>query len=388
MPTQLTWQPKKQGTVTARPQAPSAVFSDDGKQLFAGSFAGTVRRWDLTDWLTARDNEEPAADSGKKKPQLPESAKLLTALEPTEFGEHGGWVEALATRGDRLVTADSWGRLCCWDIATPLPTLRWQQEAAHDGWIRAVQFIQTNRVATCGRDQTLRLWDLSDGKLLADWKHTHDLTALAGSDESGLFVGDARGGVVRWTVDEVTRAAAGDPLPKPSQAYDASLLYKYDRIQDVGGVKALAIDDATQQVAVAGAEPSRGATVQGTPVALFFDRNSGELKHSRKLGATKDCYVHALQRHPEGFWMAVTCGTPGTGQLLFFDPADESPMFTDSKTLNPHSLCFNPDTRLLCVTTTNRGSNGNGRRLNKDGEYEANSTPIELLTVLPVEEAG
>ena len=79
--------------------------------------------------------------------------------------------------------------------------------------------------------------------------------------------------------------------------------------------------------------------------------------------------------------MAVTCGTPGTGQLVFVRPDEEKPFFVDTKVANPHSLCFREDSKLLCVATTNKGSNGNGRRLNADGEYEGNSTPIELFTL-------
>lgn len=380
-----TWLPTKQGAVTVSPQAPAAVLSDDGRQLFAGSFVGAVRRWDLSPWHDARAAEPMPLDKAKQaRAKRAASAQLLAEAEPVEFGEHGGWVEALATQGRRLVSADSWGKLCCWDISSAKPALVWRQESAHDGWIRAVEFTSTGLVVSCGRDQTVKLWEAEQGRLVADWRHTQDLMAATWSDAAGLVLGDARGNVLRWSVDRVRKAA--ETLPSPEQTFDATVLYKYDRIQDVGGVKAIAVDEARKQLAVAGAEPARGATVQGTPTVLFFDLASGELQATRKLGASKDCYVHALQLHPEGFWMAVTCGTPGTGQLLFFNTDDEEPFYVDSKVLNPHSLCFNQRTQLLCMTTTNRGSNGNGRRLNKEGEYEANTTPIELLSLGAISE--
>ena len=80
--------------------------------------------------------------------------------------------------------------------------------------------------------------------------------------------------------------------------------------------------------------------------------------------------------------MAVTCGTPGTGQLLFVAPDADEPFFRDTKVANPHSLHFCSTRGLLCLTTTNKGSNGNGRRLDANGEYASNSTPIEFFRLV------
>jgi hypothetical protein len=43
---------------------------------------------------------------------------------------------------------------------------------------------------------------------------------------------------------------------------------------------------------------------------------------------------------------------------------------------------MHPNGQLLAVTATNRGSNGNGRRLNKDGEYAGNTSPVHLFELL------
>ena len=70
-------------------------------------------------------------------------------------------------------------------------------------------------------------------------------------------------------------------------------------------------------LAVGGTTNKNGATVQGVPTVLIFDFDSGELKHTLAMGAAKDCYVHEVHLHQSGFAMAVTCGTPGAGQVLF-----------------------------------------------------------------------
>ena len=384
------WITEKAATVTITPQAPTSVFSPDGRWLFAGGFDGAVRRWDLQPLLEhlqqlreAKQDDDTVKSkaNSKAKPRGKKDGEKA-APEPVieEFaGHHQGWVEALAAHDSLFASADSWGKLCLWEdmqVGEDDHSLnkRWEVGDAHDGWIRAVAFSPDGeQLVTCGRDQTAHRWSVSAGKRVASWRHTEDLTAAVFDAADGLWLGDARGGVLHWPV------GAEEGVPK----CDAGKLYKYDRIQDVGGVKALAFDGAGKQLAVGGAEPSRGATVQGVPTLMLFDVESGKLLKQSTLGATKDCYIHGLQWHPDGFWMAVTCGTPGTGQLVFVRSDEDKPFFTDTKVLNPHSLCFNPATNLLCLATTNRGSNGNGRRLNADGEYEGNSTPIDIFSIVP-----
>ena len=45
---------------------------------------------------------------------------------------------------------------------------------------------------------------------------------------------------------------------------------------------------------------------------------------------------------------------------------------------NCHSLAVHPNGRRLAVTATNGGSNGNGRQLDKSGEYPGNWSPVHI----------
>lgn len=83
--------------------------------------------------------------------------------------------------------------------------------------------------------------------------------------------------------------------------------------------------------------------------------------------------------HPDGFLLAVTSGNPGTGKLLFHRLGDEQPFFSTTKMANCHSVSLHPDGRRLAVVATSKGSNGNGRRVDKDGNYIGNSSPVHLL---------
>ncbi len=49
------------------------------------------------------------------------------------------------------------------------------------------------------------------------------------------------------------------------------------------------------------------------------------------------------------------------------------------KMLNAHALAMHPDGKRFAVAATNGGSNGNGRKLGKDGEYENNVSPLLLF---------
>jgi hypothetical protein len=76
----------------------------------------------------------------------------------------------------------------------------------------------------------------------------------------------------------------------------------------------------------------------------------------------------------------VTYGTPGAGQLLYVLPEEGKPFFT-RKMSNLHSLSWHPDGKWLAVVATNPGSNGNGRPLDKEGNYVGNKSPIHVFEV-------
>ncbi len=343
------YEPKEIGQITLDCQVHAARFSPCGNFLAAGGFAGEVFRWDIS-------SEEPES------------------LEP--LNGHHGWVQFVAFQqpGELLFSADSWGQLSAWAYAENKPQPKWTVGQAHDGWVRDVQVSPDGRVlATCGRDGMIRLWSADAGNLVKEFSGGgQDVFCLRfNPDGTSLLSGDDRGIVRQWNLE------SGDC----ERQFDASTLHLLHRLQDVGGVRAMNLDAAGKTLAVAGTKPKNGATVQGTPTVLLFDFETGELKQTVELGPTNQCYVHDVHLHEAGFLLAVTNGTPGTCQFLFQRPEDETPFFVNTKLANCHGLSFHPDGRRLAVTCTNRGSNGNGRRLNKDGEYEGNFSPIHLFEI-------
>jgi WD40 repeat protein len=320
-------------------------FSPCGKFLAAGSFEGTVRRWDAT------------------SDQWPELSPLTG---------HGGWVQAIAFHPDgrRLVSADSWGQLRCWLYAEEKPEPLWAVNQAHNGWIRGLAVSPDGKLlATCGRDQKVCLWSAEDGRKHAELTgHQEDVYSLAfHPDGKSLISGDLKGLVKHWDLETGKRL----------REFGARSLYRSDRLQDVGGVRCLAFDREGAVLACAGAKPKNGANVQGTPTILLFDWQSGQPKHTLHVGNDGDGYVFDLLMHPDGFVIAVTSGNPGTGKLFFQRPGDAQPFFLATKMANCHSLSLHPNGRRLVVAATNGGSNGNGRLL-KNMEYPGNWSPLHV----------
>jgi WD40 repeat protein len=333
-------------TLTADPQVMSARFHPTRSLLYAGGFDGRVRRWQL-------DGEAP--------------------VELAPLAGHNGWVDAIAFSpdGSRFYSADSWGQIRCWSLDGDQAELVWSDENAHAGWVRDLALSPDgSRLVSCGRDAMIHIRDAMTGnKIVEPKQHSYDVFQVEFCPTGETFVvGDERGTVIVFSPD-------GEKL----RSIDASKLYLEHRLQDVGGVRALAFNDKGTTLAVGGTVPKNGATVQGIPTVLVFDYSTGDEQHVLSLGATSHCFVHEVKFHAEGFLMAVTSGTPGQGQVIFQVPGEEKPFFLHTKISNCHSISYHQATDRFAVAGTNRGSNGNGRPLGKEGEYAGNNSPIHVF---------
>ncbi len=320
-------------------------FSPCGGFLFAGGLDGTVRRW------------KAAGDEFSELPAI---------------GGYGGWGQAIAFgRDGQMIAADSWGKMCSWAYSESQPAAKWSIDAAHDGWIRAVAVgPDGSLVATCGRDQQVRVWAAADGaKRLELSGHGEDIFCVAfHPDGRSLVSGDFKGVIKHWDLD------AGTCM----RELDATELFKLDRLQDVGGARSLAFDHDGTLLACGGTKPKVGANVQGSPTIVVFDWQTGMRKHTLTLGGEGDGFVYDMHFHRDGFLMAVTSGNPGSGKFLFIDPRHKEPFFVTTKMPNCHSVAIHPNGTRLAVTATNGGSNGNGRQLDKDGNYPGNWSPVHI----------
>lgn len=335
--------PKELGKPLAPPTQITRVrFSPDGKTLAAGCFDGKVRRWDV---------------SGKEPAELP------------ALGEHNGWVTGLAFGAKLLFSADSWGRLSAWDGAQRV----WTVEAAHDGWLRAVAVSADGaHLATCGKDGFVRIWTAADGKKAHQFETKSDtLSTVFSADGKRVFAGDLFG-----TICEIAFASG-----KASRIIEVKELHKLDRIQDVGGVKCLALSADGKTLFAGGAEPKTGGFVECTPLLIAFDLATGKRTSQWKGAAPAEGYVTDIAPRADGTAIFTTSGQPGQGKFHIWKPGDEKPQFSGGKHPNCHSVALHPDGDKIAVSATNANSSGNGRVKGQGGEYPANSSPIQLWTL-------
>jgi WD40 repeat protein len=338
-------EPKHLGDTATERQITASRFNHDGTLLAAAGYEPAIRRWQF--------------DGQKTLAPLPS----ITGFR--------GWSTAISfhPKEARLFGADSWGQLRCSEGEATV----WRNDAAHDGWLRQIAVAPDGgRIATCGMDRFVRVWDAATGKKLAEHRHEEDVYALAFDPEGGRLVfGDMRGRLEQWDAGLKTR----------HQKLDAGALYILDRLQDLGGLRVLLFIDGGKTLLAAGTTPEDGATPQSIPTILFFDIASGKLSKTVKHGTNKEGFIHDLVAHPGGALMAVSSGTPGSGMIFLLDPAEEEPFHENKKFANCHSLALHPSGKHFVVTSTNRDSNGNGKTLAKDGSYKTNTSPLHLFEV-------
>jgi len=332
-----------------RKQHNGARYSPCGKFLVAGGYQGNVLRWDVTG-------------------EAPKSLEPLTG--------HNGWVQAyaFAPSGKWLFTGDSWGRLQAWDYTAEKPKAAWNIAEAHAGWLRSIAVSGDGKVlATCGRDQVVRLWDAATGKKLHELTgHNEDVFVVRfHPDGKSLVSGDLKGVIKQW--DLATKKHARD--------FDAKVLFTLNRLQDVGSVRAIAFDKDGKHMLASGTKPKNGGNVQGVPTILVFDWAGGKQTKEFNLGVDGDVYVCDLQFDSRGFFMAAVSGNPGTGKFAFLRIEDKEP-FVMQTFGNCHALSMHPDQKHLAATGVNGNSSGNGRVKGMGPmDYPGNYSPITFFDI-------
>jgi WD40 repeat protein len=337
---------KKQTSLEADRQLTGVRFSPSGDVMMSGGYDGTVRWWKPDDEGWA---EQPA----------------LTG--------HHGWVAGpvFSADGQHCFTADSWGELRGWIRDENGWKSNWVVSDAHDGWIRQVAINHAGtQLATCGRDGFLKLWHTTDGQLQHVHEHDAELFSVRYyPDGQSLITGDLYGHVDEW------KSASLEHV----RTLDVTELFTEHRLQEVGGARQLRFNADGTQLAIAGTRPKNGGNVQGVPLILLFDWKTGERSETLELGATSDVYVTDLEFHPEGYLLATTSGNPGTGQFVAMRPGEEKPFLIEKSLANCHAFSRLSEPNQIAVTSTNKKSNGNGRRLDEDGNYPGNYSIVTLF---------
>jgi len=347
-------EPKLIGVIEPETHLTGLRYSPCGSLLAAPSFDGRVRRWRLIEGGAFPPPELPAVTG------------------------HNGFVSAIDFHPSRLLafSADSWGQLRAWPYLGEVVEPMWINAGAHDGWIRSIAVgDEGDWIATAGRDRKVKLFSTTNGGQLAEYGgHADELFAVA-AHPSGRWIvsGDLRGRLIQWDVKSGVMV----------KEFDAKAFHLLDRLQDIGGLRKLYFDRDGKTLVAAGSVPGGGGNVRGHARVRVFDFESGAIRHDLPIGEVdKDIFAHDVALLADGSIIIVTTGQPGQGKLLITMPGEEKPRFENSKgTVNCHSVALAPDGKHFAVSATNTGSNGNGRKLEKDGTYLDNRSPIHLFAL-------
>ena len=338
-------EPKELYTIQCDRQLYVTRFSPCGKYLLGGGYDSSIRRWNIT---------------GQKPQQL------------DNLKGHHGWVTGaeFVVDSDLLITVDSWGKLQASRYGDD-PVVVWENEHAHDGWIRALSLSSDGTmIATGGRDRCVRLWSTRDGKLLHEISDQLDeVYAVAiHPDKQTVVTGDLFGMLRCW--DLTTRKCVGEKKLEK--------MHFHERIQDVGGLRLLRFHDA-ETLICGGADPQRAGRSIAIPTIHWLNWPSLEIRSTARFGPEKHGFVFDLKWHPDGYWAIVTSGQPGNGQFILLHPGEQEPFFVSTKMSNCHSVDVHPDGRLV-VAASNRNSQGNGAIMDKQGNYLGNYSPLHFFS--------
>lgn len=342
------YEPTQIETLEYERQIWQARFTPCGRFLVAAGYDASIQRWTVTD-----DGFE--------------------LLEP--LNGHNGWLQCLAFAGtdDRVITADSWGRLSCWNYSsTSSSSPFWTVPDALDGWIRAIAVAPDgNSIAIGGNDSVVRILSTADGSLSGEIPGLpHEVYSLVFHPRGdSLVVGDLPGKVREF---EMTRW-------QQTREFEATGLYQLNHMQDCGGVRLLTFDEDGSRLIAGGMKEPGGGFAKGSPALLIFDWPRGEQLHELLPGDSQDGFLYDAWFHPDGFIVGTASAFPGKGKLFFWQPGDEKPFYYGSKLTNGRSISMHPDGQRLAFTSSD-SANANGRPL-KDGEYTGGTAKIQILSL-------
>lgn len=274
----------------------SCRFDPSGRFVFAGAQDYQIWRW------------EPA--TGKK----------------VALADVNTWVRGIAfgNGGKTLITGGFDGRLIWWPVVADKPAPI-RSIDAHHGWVRAVAVRPDNSlVVSVGNDLVVRLWNMTDGKLVREMAghKSHIYNVAFHPDGQQLATGDLMGNVIHWDVE----------TGRQVRTWEAKALHKYDKTfkAEIGGFRAMDFSGDGNRLACSGITNVTNAFAGvGNPIVVVFDWKTGKqhIEHLSKKKLRGVAWGVAL--HPNGTTIAASGG--GGGGFLLFWKADAKEEFHQVK---------------------------------------------------------
>jgi WD40 repeat protein len=198
------------------------AVSPDGRRVAVAGPDGTALLYDLTGQTVGQAARRWATKAG-----------ALTAV--TFSGD-----------GRLLVAANAGGRVFCFDVASGKAV---RDVQGHDTAVTALAAVDAaGRVASADQDGVLKLWDVTDGKLLNTWRAVEGgaVRALAASPSAAVLATAGVDGKLRlWGADGKLKVVV--PAAKPAAAVTALGLSASGKVLAAGTADGrILLMDATQ----------------------------------------------------------------------------------------------------------------------------------------------
>ena len=297
----------------------SCRFDPTGRFAFAGAQDCKVIRWNLAD--------------GK--------ADVFLA--------HDSWVRALAfarvKEGDQdstlLFTGGNDGRLIWWKAEAEKPEPIRKLDA-HAGWVRALAVTpDQTQLVSCGNDNLVKLWRISDGTLVREFKghESHVYNVAIHPDGKQLVSGDLKANLIHWELETGTQV----------RTFKAAAMHKYDETfaADIGGFRELTFSSDGKLLAGCGiTNVSNAFAGIGNACVTVFDWAEGKEKTLHLAKTLVQGNGWGVVLHPQEFVIGLSGG--GGGGLIYFWKHGEKNEFQLFK-LPSHArdLALSPDAMTL-----------------------------------------
>lgn len=259
---------------------------------------------------------------------------------------HTSWVRSFdfSADGNTLYSACWGGEIKAWNLLDTEPKSKLNIQA-HQGsarWVR-VSPDQT-KLATCGNDLLVKLWDLESGKLLQSFAgHERHVYAVDFHPDGKHLVSQDLMGVIHvWDLKS----------GKKSRSIDASVMTGYDKkfAADMGGARDLQFSPDGSELATAGITNvvNSFAGVQD-PIIMLFDWKTGQEKAKLKPDKTFQGIAWGVRYHPDGFLIGAGADRSGKGELWFRKPGENEFYHTMKLPAAARGLDLLTDSRHLIV---------------------------------------
>ncbi len=244
----------------------------------------------------------------------------LKTKENRTLKGHTSWVRSFdfSADGSRLYSACWGGEVKVWNMtnASPKPILTIQAHTGSARWVRVSP--DQKKLATCGNDLLVNVWNIEDGKLLQTFKgHERHVYAVDFHPDGDTLVSqDLMGFIKIWDMK----------TGKQTRSIDASIMTGYDKkfAADMGGARDLQFSPDGNELASAGITKvvNSFAGVQD-PIIMLFDWKTGKEKAQLKPEKTFQGIAWGVRYHPDGFLIGAGANRSGKGELWFRKPNEK-----------------------------------------------------------------